>query len=869
MNFLLSTHCKSNFLCKFGDNSLLIQNTSCMSPIEKKWRTISIFVSSTFKDMEMERDYLNKIILPKLEEEFIKQRVSFQIIDLRWGVRTSELSNAEAREAAVLKVCLNEINRSRPFLITLLGNRYGWVPPVQQFEQIYSVLTVEEKQLLAQGRNVSVTELEILFGSLGGINQLSRSLFYFRDEKSYQNMTVSQLEQYTEQNPEYAMKLRHLKERIQNACIKDGYTDNINSYRLSWNGKQFEGLSAWGDSLTKKLIQEVSEELQSAGSHAQYNEYEQENLDIDVFSHFHIKSFVGRDVLLEKLKSFAIETDKYKLLIGDSGCGKSALMCALRQELLSVKSEKEIVVLFSSVGISSFSLQFSNILQYWCYQLSDILGIEHDSFSEVKEEVDINNSLSAVDFNSPALLLKKKFLELIRQVKERGRKIIILLDAADCCMKGSSIQHLTFLPPGVSGVLTASKPVKFYLQHDEVEIEKITSLSREDACEIIWKSCESNHKLIHDSVLNTLLAVKRNDAEYAYTSPLWLHLVLHILLNLDKEDFDCIRKRKEDDKEEQIERYLCELIYHLPAEVEELFLFLMDKAASSFGIGLVTKVLGYISVSRNGLREKDLSILLQDEWSELDFSLLRRWLRPFFSEGTATGVWDINHYAIKTSIRSRLCDELPNMHSDIATLLLSYPNYDPLRITESLYHLWQANNSKDVGRFILSSPYNSALLAIKQTLYDCMGEDKMRFEQWLVESAGFLSVDDLCTYFALVIKFCLSTLPMKNYSTYIGLVLPLLKQIDIDTVKSTNNVRAVGATCQDISLWCKQNLDKAALLKVTQMSVCCYQRLLCGEPDNELFKNALAIGYYGLGESYSECGDYDKALEYYSKMSAI
>ena len=44
-------------------------------------------------------------------------------VDLRWGV-----TDEQKAEGAVLPICLAEIERSRPYFIGLLGERYGWVP---------------------------------------------------------------------------------------------------------------------------------------------------------------------------------------------------------------------------------------------------------------------------------------------------------------------------------------------------------------------------------------------------------------------------------------------------------------------------------------------------------------------------------------------------------------------------------------------------------------------------------------------------------------------------------------------------------------------------------------------------------------------
>jgi len=94
------------------------------------WRTRPVFLSSTFRDMHAERDHLRNVVIPELEERLKARRAFLAVIDLRWGVEAT--GEQEAREALVLKVCLDEIKLSRPFFIGLLGDRYGWVPPADR-----------------------------------------------------------------------------------------------------------------------------------------------------------------------------------------------------------------------------------------------------------------------------------------------------------------------------------------------------------------------------------------------------------------------------------------------------------------------------------------------------------------------------------------------------------------------------------------------------------------------------------------------------------------------------------------------------------------------------------------------------------------
>ena len=84
--------------------------------------------------MQAERDYLRDHVFPVLEERLRERYHHLEPIDLRWGVETVSLEKQRVKELLVLKVCLAEIERSRPFLIALIGGRYGWVPPQERLD---------------------------------------------------------------------------------------------------------------------------------------------------------------------------------------------------------------------------------------------------------------------------------------------------------------------------------------------------------------------------------------------------------------------------------------------------------------------------------------------------------------------------------------------------------------------------------------------------------------------------------------------------------------------------------------------------------------------------------------------------------------
>ena len=87
------------------------------------WKTVRVFISSTFRDMHAERDHLIKVVFPALREQLEKYRIHLDDIDLRWGVTKEQAENDQ-----VLDLCLQQIDECRPFFLGILGERYGWVP---------------------------------------------------------------------------------------------------------------------------------------------------------------------------------------------------------------------------------------------------------------------------------------------------------------------------------------------------------------------------------------------------------------------------------------------------------------------------------------------------------------------------------------------------------------------------------------------------------------------------------------------------------------------------------------------------------------------------------------------------------------------
>lgn len=129
-----------------------------------KWKKVYVFISSTFNDMHAERDYLVKRVFPELGEWCSRRRLQLIDIDLRWGVTEADA----AYNKNVANVCLRRIDQCRPFFISFVGQRRGWVPKKEDLSGTTFDTYPDLSEIVGK---VSITEMEIMHAVLEPFNQ--------------------------------------------------------------------------------------------------------------------------------------------------------------------------------------------------------------------------------------------------------------------------------------------------------------------------------------------------------------------------------------------------------------------------------------------------------------------------------------------------------------------------------------------------------------------------------------------------------------------------------------------------------------------------------------------------------------------------
>lgn len=193
----------------------------------------TIFVSSTFQDMQQERDLLRDRVLPLLKAEIRRYGRNIELCDLRWGVNSLGMERDDS-DIKVLQVCFNEIDKAKPYFIVLLGDRYGWIPDESIVKKILGGKEMQDPDYFGK----SVTEMEILYGALKA-EKPEHVYFYFRK--------INNISVYNETNPSASLReterdrehLESLKHRI----LKR-FPERVHTYEVTWNPlkKEFDGM---------------------------------------------------------------------------------------------------------------------------------------------------------------------------------------------------------------------------------------------------------------------------------------------------------------------------------------------------------------------------------------------------------------------------------------------------------------------------------------------------------------------------------------------------------------------------------------------------------------------------------------------------
>lgn len=390
---------------------------------------VRIFISSTFNDFIEEREALNTKVFPNIKTFCESKGLSFQAVDLRWGISASA-----AQEQKTVDICLEEIERCqkispKPNFVVLLGDRYGWqplpvaiekaefesivdfayrfneqsdditdisksiletaykldenaIPPVYTLQKLPSskereFQNIEERLLHLLRRSamsieltptqqekyfLSATGYEIIKGAINQLDQENGTedqiLCFFRE--------IEEIESYADIDYEKLNRLKSIK-----GYLREKFKDNSYEYKVKIE-KETSGqsyLDKFCSDVKLRIEKIVNDRIKMIAN--SMSEHKIEKLIQNEFYQERIRSFVGRDdIINEALDYIRNSTGRVLVIHGRRGVGKTSTTAKIVEKVFEKFSAHNFIV-YRFVGITVQSCNAFSLLRSMCIEIGE------------------------------------------------------------------------------------------------------------------------------------------------------------------------------------------------------------------------------------------------------------------------------------------------------------------------------------------------------------------------------------------------------------------------------------------------------------------------------------------------------------------
>ena len=359
-----------------------------MSSSFQDTRVIRVFISSTFRDMQDERDELMKKTFPVLRRKATERDVTLTELDLRWGITPEESESGK-----VVEICLREIENSVPFFIGIIGNRYGWIPgPGDLGESLRERYSQVDDYV---ERRLSVTEMEMQFGVLERREDM-HAYFFLKEQET--------------NDVDEPVKLAALKKAVKE---NDRYPVSIYSSP--------EDLARQVEEAFTKLLDELFPE-------GNLSELEKERIGQRAYLKSLCQNYIRTESNFAAIDEWVEDWEKHQLVItGASGLGKSALVANWVSEKLTAGESFPYKIIYHFVGNGGSLGSHGHVIKALCDEIQDRYGFDADE-KEAKTD-------------------EKALEELVKKVAAEGDKsLLIVLDAINQIIDVDNSKQLNWLP---------------------------------------------------------------------------------------------------------------------------------------------------------------------------------------------------------------------------------------------------------------------------------------------------------------------------------------------------------------------------------------------------------------------------------------
>ncbi|OWF44316.1 NACHT domain- and WD repeat-containing protein 1-like [Mizuhopecten yessoensis] len=653
-----------------GDVSIEVPSTS---------KIVRIFTSSTFTDTMHERNTWMTEAYPKLRSYCQSRGYEFQVVDMRWGIREDASDDHTTFDLCMTELKLCQQLSTGPNFISLLANKYGYRSPprtiaVDEFqillggvenEEIKALLTkwylrddnaVPPEYVLqpiskyipnrlssdtalqstakdewnddecdmqdaleasaraklpkeeAEKYYVSITEKEIQKGMLDVTNPEPSCLWFWRKIDDIENIDPTKhktLRRYIDLSgeEEYWQESRRLLHTLEETKMKSHLpAENIHQTIVQWTDKGIDPDYAEHKKYLKTMTEDFIKEmvrLIDLGIKQRSAKELTDPLMLECCQHIRFcqqkcENFCGRQASLEKIKTYIKSTTTKPLIIhGASGCGKTSLMAMTARNVRSWMPDTQPAVVIRFIGTTLDSSNISGLLLSVICQIKAIYNQESRNPESLQELA--------------------KELDYVLSFAKSAQPLVVLLDSLDQIDISHNARSLFWLPR------TLGKHVKLIVStledeefecfpklkamfKDEEDFWLVPELKPIDAEGIIQQWLKSRNRTLTPTQLTLL-----NASVYHCPLPLFLKL-----------SFDSAHRwNSYMDKRETV------LQKTIRSSIDTLF----SKLETSHGQIFVSRTLGYLTASRNGLSESELEDVLSCDDDVLN-DVYQFWVPP-------------------------------------------------------------------------------------------------------------------------------------------------------------------------------------------------------------------------------------------------
>ncbi|MCC7437830.1 MAG: DUF4062 domain-containing protein, partial [Armatimonadetes bacterium] len=533
---------------------------------------LRVFISSTFRDLQEEREHLIKKIFPELRTLCRERGILFTEVDLRWGLTDEQLALGQ-----VIRACLDEVDKCRPYFIGITGDRYGFIPTYLDIQKDPGLLEqypwIEDAAL----SEMSITEMEAQYAVLGvakyGIEKAAaKALFYFRRHREGLQDAAG-----GDDDDEEFRRLEAYQARIQESGMPI---------------ERFRDPHSLGEMVFDDLVKIIKQDFADARPPTPLEEERSRHAS---FSLSRRRSYIANPLYLKRLNDHVASDDPPLVVYAESGSGKSSLFAHWAEWYRRKHPEAHVIEHY--VGIGATAMDHLGVIRHICMEIKERFGRDEEIPTEVaKLEGCLGQWLGYAE----------------HEMKQSGERLVLILDGLNQ-LQGEALR-LQWIPdvitPGIRMIVSST------VEGTLVELRKrgwkqygMQALSEAERETIVVRYLAEYGKSLNRD------QIKRLSGDYKCGHPLFLKTVL--------EELRLVGRHEELD--EKIGSYL------EATGTEDLFQRLLERLEDDYSQRTVHGVMVLIASSRSGLDEREVSeisgiarLKVTTMVSGLDYHLVRK-----------------------------------------------------------------------------------------------------------------------------------------------------------------------------------------------------------------------------------------------------